>query len=540
MTHAVRVAHLPLHFPHFASHEFFSLRLDDVIDQVLDIFCDKLGFEYAIISLVDSNAQQIQAVRSKSVALIDPQEWIEALHYPLDGDNIQADVLRTGKIEIISRWDARLDKKVWDSHGHKRLARVFIPLDGIATIEAGFRKRAHSYIEPISLDDLRHYAEQIGVAIKNSQLYEREQQYSKMLTRLLAVTRELQTTTQHKDDRGLLQQIADAALAVLQASLIMLYPLEQESILAAIVQRFTPPIWAGSLRGHKGLKLPGDTYQALGNEASSSTNIVRYIAETHTTYYQPNAQNDPLLVGAEDHEKHQSFTLRQKIHSFAGVPLMARGQVLGVLCVNYRERRQFTHEHERNIIDLVAQQAAAVITSDHLTRMQERRRLEFDLHDSVKSTARALVGFSEGIADILQDDPLRALEQLHSLKHRAWGIRSDIDLILGNLAEGSENGQALHLLLQGELRLHQRGTRPRIVYDLNELLPVVPMRLARHLRWLLREAVWNALKHADSQHIWVSARYIDQVLHLTIKDDGQGFDQNAPLGKGHLGPIPFR
>ncbi len=514
-----------------------GLYLEGILEQVLDAFCSNMGFDFAVISLIDEDKQEICGVRSKTLGAIDPIGWSAEVHQRLDSDNIYADVLRSGKAEIISRWDRRFDKQIWDRYGHRRLTRVFVPLGRVGTIEAGYQYHGRRPINPQEVDALSRFADHAAVAIENAQRYAREQRYSNTLTRLLKLTGELQTKARYTDGRGLLQQLADAALEVLQADLIMLYPLARDPFGTISSPRFLSPIRSGELKGRGELKPPTVVTGGFSYGKVHTPNIVRHIVEAGEAYYQPEVQSDRLLVGAEDSQPHHSFTLRQKIRSFAGVPLLVHGQVLGVLCVNYR---QFIHEHERNVIELFAQQSAAIITGDQLIRSQERRRLEFDLHDSVKSTTRALVGFCEGLADLVKSDPERAAEQLHSLQHRAWGIRSDIDLILSNLAGGANEGQALHLLLQGELRLHQRVGPPQILAALDEPLPIVPMRLARHLRWLLREAVWNALNHAHAQRISVGARYADDQLCMSIEDDGNGFDPVAVSEKGHLGLASMR
>ena len=143
-------------------------------------------------------------------------------------------------------------------------------------------------------------------------------------------------------------------------------------------------------------------------EPNEHGNIVQYIAETRLAYYQPDAQCDPQLVGEDKRSQaahgHRTFTKRQNILSFAGVPLLARGKLLGVLCINYRERRRFSAQ-DRQVIELFAQQAAAVIAGGELVRNQERRRLEYDLHDSVKSGLRGLILFSKAASDALDRDP---------------------------------------------------------------------------------------------------------------------------------------
>src|SRR5262249_8196002 len=77
-----------------ASSEVYRLHLDEVIDVVLDTLCHKLGFSFATISLVNEDTREIGTVRGKNV----PEAWVADAHHRLDSQDIQADVLRTGKI----------------------------------------------------------------------------------------------------------------------------------------------------------------------------------------------------------------------------------------------------------------------------------------------------------------------------------------------------------------------------------------------------------------------------------------------------------
>ena len=47
---------------------------------------------------------------------------------------------------------------------------------------------------------------------------------------------------------------------------------------------------------------------------------------------------------------------------------------------------------------------------------------------------------------------------------------------------------------------------------------------------LVQEAVTNALKHADAEHVRVEAVESGESLHLTIRDDGKGFDTSQATG----------
>ena len=50
----------------------------------------------------------------------------------------------------------------------------------------------------------------------------------------------------------------------------------------------------------------------------------------------------------------------------------------------------------------------------------------------------------------------------------------------------------------------------------------------------------NALKHAEADNIWISLHERDDGVELQIRDDGRGFDTDAPSPEGHFGSVMMR
>ena len=508
--------------------KLFQLRLEDACHAVLDAVCNEIGFSFATISLRDDDQQEIRTVASRNI----PPGWQAEAHHPLDSHDIQADVLRTGKIEVISGWDARFDRYIWEKYRHAELIRVWVPLGRLGTIEAGFARTETSLIPPLLTAALARYARSATDALRNAQAYERVLRHATTLAHLYESADALRTEPEPGDELALLTRFAETALSVLKASIILLYPLKERNyLMPASASVFAPPICAGDIEGRQKLKTP-----------AGQANIVRHIAETRAPYYQPDAQSDPLLTTpdlTDEHVKRRSrlryrtFTARQQIRSFAGVPLLARGAVLGVLCVNYRERRQFD-PHDRQVIELFASQASAVIASNELIRGQERKRLEADLHDTVKSEVRGIALLSNSATDAIETDLERARMCLHELRRGAWTILADVNLILDKLSASSDE-QGLEGLIQAEIDRQSRNGQATPVARITTDVPPLSFRLARVVASFIREALVNAVEHSEAQNISVTGCVDGRWLNIDVDDDGLGFDPLAPLGRPHRG-----
>jgi signal transduction histidine kinase len=68
----------------------------------------------------------------------------------------------------------------------------------------------------------------------------------------------------------------------------------------------------------------------------------------------------------------------------------------------------------------------------------------------------------------------------------------------------------------------------------------VPGPIALLLYHDARESVMNALKHANASHIWVSVEQQGDEVEMVVRDDGVGFDVEAPGPEGHYGMTMLR
>jgi signal transduction histidine kinase len=68
----------------------------------------------------------------------------------------------------------------------------------------------------------------------------------------------------------------------------------------------------------------------------------------------------------------------------------------------------------------------------------------------------------------------------------------------------------------------------------------VPAPVALLLYHNAREAVMNALKHASATNIWVDVKQDGDMVQMAVRDDGTGFDAEAPEPEGHYGLTMMR
>jgi signal transduction histidine kinase len=68
----------------------------------------------------------------------------------------------------------------------------------------------------------------------------------------------------------------------------------------------------------------------------------------------------------------------------------------------------------------------------------------------------------------------------------------------------------------------------------------LPAPIALLLYHIAREGVMNALKHAGASHMWLAVRQDGEEVEFVLRDDGAGFDAEAPEPEGHYGLTMMR
>jgi signal transduction histidine kinase len=154
----------------------------------------------------------------------------------------------------------------------------------------------------------------------------------------------------------------------------------------------------------------------------------------------------------------------------------------------------------------------------------ERRRIARDLHDGLAQDLAFLAGNVSRVGA-----PLRENDPVAVAARRALALSRDAirDLSSSHSTSTRETLESIGHELQErfalEVALNVRLTA--------ELPPETREDVAR----IMREAVVNAAKHGESEHVIVSLTQTDAGLTLRVADDGRGLADGNPLRPRHEG-----
>lgn len=158
------------------------------------------------------------------------------------------------------------------------------------------------------------------------------------------------------------------------------------------------------------------------------------------------------------------------------------------------------------------------------SRMKERDQLLRDMHD----------GFGSQLASVrmmAEKGRIRPEQFPEFLRE----ITADLHLVVDTL--GQQHITLEEALVDMHHRLERRfvssGPQLHWLVHLTGLPPLAPRKILQALR-LVQEALNNAFKHAQAQHVWFSAQFDAEkdVLTLSVRDDGVGLSLPAVRGRG--------
>jgi len=252
-------------------------------------------------------------------------------------------------------------------------------------------------------------------------------------------------------------------------------------------------------------------------------------------------QGEALLVpdiSADTRAAH--LTNRQNL-AYVGVPMQARGRILGVLSVLGNKETLFNAE-EVALLASVADQVGVAVENARLRRqaehaavVEERERLARELHDSVTQLLYSVTLFAGAGQRMARagtlDDPESYLADLGDIAQQAL---KEMRLLVYELRPPALEQEGLIGALQHRLEAVEgrAGVEARLVVEhWGELPATIEVGLYR----IAQEALNNALKHAAATAVTVRLDSDADWVELEVVDNGQGFDPDTISESGGMG-----
>jgi two-component system, NarL family, sensor histidine kinase DevS len=505
---------------HRASLELVSdLSLETLLERIVSLAREQVGARYAALAVLDDEGsfEQFIPVGMSS-------EEISRMAHPPTGQGLLSIAKRGARTIRIS--DIQKDPRSVGFPDHHPTMKSFL---GVPIILGDF------LLGQIYLTDKENYPEfteddervietlaaYAAVAISNARLYRD----------LIDQDRAL---AQRNEDLALLNDVA-AALAS---------SLEVDEILDRTLSRVMSylKVEAGEIflmeEGGQELRMAihkGDSARAFWTKDSFrlGEGVVGTVAATGKQFISTKLHKEALFL--------RPAVVKEGFTCLASIPLMARGNVIGVMNVATRGSRSLD-KRELNLLTAIATWAGTTIENARLHRqarrlavLEERDRIGMDLHDGIIQSIYA-VGLALDYARLaIEENPDQAC---HKIEQAIEGLNSTIGDIRSYISDLRPRQLGGRNLLEGLQRLveeYQKNTMTEAVISApQDGLAVLPTPHATALFHIAQEALANVAKHAHAGrtnvHLWTTN---ERVL-LEVADNGKGFDvESTAMTLGH-------
>jgi signal transduction histidine kinase len=226
-------------------------------------------------------------------------------------------------------------------------------------------------------------------------------------------------------------------------------------------------------------------------------------------------------------------------HAAAGKSIQIRGRQIGYLCALWESAHEFAVD-EIIFINGTVDTFGLLFEYSRLNRliadtakMQERRRLAQDLHDSVTQSLQGLI-FSAETAQVQQkSSPEKLRKTLDMILTGSRQALKEMRMLLYELRLSSISETNIVSLIRNRVAAVEKRAGVRVDFSADASF-FLPKKVEAEMYPFMMEALNNSLKHAHAGHVTVSFEMAEDGAWIRIKDDGVGFDQQEehPGGMG--------
>lgn len=287
-------------------------------------------------------------------------------------------------------------------------------------------------------------------------------------------------------------------------------------------------------------------------EVVYSRSVVDDVLRKGNTILVPDAQAAADL-------KDRDSVIRGELHSILCIPLTLRGEVIGVLYADNHHQTDIFDESLIPMLTVFGNQAAIAIENatlfqqvsaerDHAVQLmtdlqqsrerivtareEERRQLGRNLHDDLGPALDSVILRIGNAKDLLLENPDQVDDVLTTLQTQTQDISKHVRALAHDLRPPALGQLGLIRALREYAAGLNRAQRVKVIFDAPENLPGLSAAVDIAAYRIVLEALTNVIRHANARHCWIKVEVTAIMLHLEVRDDGQGFSATSHPGVG--------
>jgi len=165
----------------------------------------------------------------------------------------------------------------------------------------------------------------------------------------------------------------------------------------------------------------------------------------------------------------------------------------------------------------------------------ERSRLASELHDDFSQRLAILALDLETAAEMIPHSPQEASLQLHRLWNSASEIGADLHTLSRRLHPSTLENLGLILGVGALCKEFAAQQGMQVDFSHENLPRSVPPEAALCLFRIVQEGLRNSKKHSGASNAQVGLEMVGDTLHVSVRDQGVGFNLKEILNNGGLG-----
>jgi signal transduction histidine kinase len=485
-----------------------ELELRPLLTSIITRACGLLDADEGAIGLYEPRRHTVQV---EAIHRLPPSE-IGVEQEP--GEGLLGRVLASGKPIILERYD-ELDRISLPEFASDTVIGIPIPGPSGGLIGVfGIGARPPRKFGQGDLETLRLFARHAAIAIQNAMRYGREQRRTERM-RLIARIARVMTSGLEPEE------------LVCTAAQVIHDHLGYENVVIPLLVRGEEDLL--EFRSHAG------AYRDMFEELYTmpvTQGIVGAAVTTRKAQVVNDVRKDPRYVAPP---------VPLNVRSELAVPILLGDEVFG--CINIEGLKPFD-EDDVESVEIIADHLAVAIQNARLSTearqaavMRERQRLARDLHDAVSQALSSISLMSQSLISAWKRDPAEGERRARRIEELARLAFAEMRALLRELrpdgAPSSEDAQPTAGIADVR-RMGLAAALQRFAIVLAPQTPSIRVDFAGYrpqstsleeaLYLICREALSNAIRHSGALRVDVRATIADDILTLTVSDNGRGFE----------------
>jgi signal transduction histidine kinase len=488
-----------------------ELELRPLLTSIITRACELLGADGGSIGLYVPRRHTVQVEAIHQLPLTELGMEFEP------GEGLIGQVLATGRPVIVDRY-GELQRISLPEMRDYTVIGVPIPGPGGGLLGVfGVGAPPPRKFGASDLDTLRLFARHAAIAIQNAMRYEREKRRTERMTLIAHIARVITAGLDANELVATAAQVIHEHLGYPNVVIPLLYRDEDGEYLL--------------FDGHAGNY--GDVMD-LSHRIPVTKGVTGTAVLTRTPQIVNDVRKDPRYVPPP---------IPINVRTELAMPIVLGDEVFG--CINIEGLNPFDEDDVASI-QIIADHLAVAIKNASLSRearqaavMRERQRLARDLHDAVSQALSSISLMSQSIVPAWRRDPAEGERRARRIEELARLAFAEMRALLRELRPDPSAGvSSVENAGVGDVKkMGLAAALQRFAFILAPQTPSIRLDFAAYrsqspsleerLYLICREALSNAIRHSGADRLDVSAAVNDDVLMLSIQDNGRGFDVAA-------------